>query len=83
MARYIHQHEDWPGFQWDKDTISHELAAVRYRQGRLLGRMESLGFDFRSEGVLQTLTEDVIKLSEIEGKISIVSRSALACRITP
>ncbi|GCE78999.1 Fic family protein [Komagataeibacter oboediens] len=68
MARYIHQHEDWPGFQWDKDTIAHELAAVRHRQGRLLGRMESLGFDFRSEAVLQTLTDDVIKSSEIEGE---------------
>ncbi|ATU74107.1 Adenosine monophosphate-protein transferase FICD [Gluconacetobacter sp. SXCC-1] len=68
MARYIHQHEDWPRLQWDKDTISHELAAVRHRQGRLLGRMESLGFDFRSEAVLQTLTEDVIKSSEIEGE---------------
>ncbi|MFT8613686.1 MAG: DUF4172 domain-containing protein, partial [Gluconobacter oxydans] len=61
MARYIHQHGDWPDFRWDKDPISHELAAVRHRQGRLLGRMESLGFDFRSEAVLQTLTEDVIK----------------------
>ena len=59
MARYIHQHGDWPDFRWDKDSISHELAAVRHRQGRLLGRMESLGFDFRSEAVLQTLTEDV------------------------
>ena len=68
MARYIYQHEDWPGFQWDKDTISQELAAVRHRQGRFLGRMESLGFGFRSEAVLQTLTEDVIKSSEIEGE---------------
>ena len=68
MVRYIHQHEDWPNFRWDNDAISHELAAVRHRQGRLLGRMESLGFDFRSEAVLQTLTEDVIKSSEIEGE---------------
>ncbi|MFT8307785.1 Fic family protein [Acetobacter malorum] len=68
MTRYIHQHEDWPDFRWDMDTISHELAAVRHRQGRILGRMESLGFDFRSEAVLQTLTEDVIKSSEIEGE---------------
>ncbi|MFS8371427.1 Fic family protein [Acetobacter indonesiensis] len=68
MTRYIHQHGDWPDFRWDKDSISHELAAVRHRQGRLLGRMESLGFDFRSEAVLQTLTEDVIKSSEIEGE---------------
>ncbi|AHI26388.1 cell filamentation protein Fic [Komagataeibacter xylinus] len=68
MARYIYQHGNWPDFRWDKDTISQELAAVRHRQGRFLGRMESLGFDFRSEAVLQTLTEDVIKSSEIEGE---------------
>jgi hypothetical protein len=61
MARYVfYHHEDWLDFQWDKDTISHELAAVHHRQGEILGRMESLGFDFRSEAVLQTLTEDVI-----------------------
>jgi Fic family protein len=45
------------------------LAAVRHRQGRLLGRMEALGFDLRAEAVLQTLTEDVLKSSEIEGDI--------------
>ena len=66
MVRYIYQRPEWPGFQWDKEIISHELAAVRHRQGRLLGRMESLGFDFRSEALLQTLTEDVLKSSEIE-----------------
>lgn len=74
MARYIHQHEDWPNFRWDNDAISHELAAVRHRQGRLLGRMESLGFDFRSEAVLQTLTEDVIKSNEIEGAFLIAGK---------
>ncbi|MBS1002044.1 Fic family protein [Acetobacter persici] len=68
MARYIHELGDWPDFRWDNDAISHALAAVRHRQGRLLGRMESLGLDFRSEAVLQTLTEDVIKSSEIEGE---------------
>jgi len=31
--------------------------------------MESLGFDFRQRAVLQTLTEDVVKTSEIEGEI--------------
>lgn len=68
MVRYIYQRPEWPDFQWDKEIISHELAAVRHRQGRLLGRMESLGFDFRSEALLQTLTEDVLKSSEIEGE---------------
>ena len=31
--------------------------------------METLGFPLRSEATLQTLTEDVLKSSEIEGKI--------------
>ena len=37
-------------------------------QGRLLGKMEALGFDLRSEAHLRTLTEDVVKSSEIEGE---------------
>lgn len=45
------------------------LSAVRHRQGRLIGRMESLGFNLRQEAVLNTLTEDVVKTSEIEGEI--------------
>jgi len=44
------------------------LAAVRHRQGRLLGHMEALGFALRQEAVLKTLTEDVLKSSEIEGE---------------
>ena len=44
------------------------LAAVRHRQGRLIGRMEALGFPLQSEALLQTLTEDVLKSSEIEGE---------------
>jgi len=41
---------------------------VRHRQGRLIGRMEGLGFQLRTEAVLHTLTEDVLKSSEIEGE---------------
>ncbi|BBK36170.1 cell division protein Fic [Allostella sp. ATCC 35155] len=49
--------------------MAGQLAAVRHRQGRLLGRMEALGFELRAEAVLQTLTEDVLKSSEIEGEL--------------
>ena len=44
------------------------LAEVRHQQGRLLGRMEDLGFHLRAEATLQTLTQDVVKTSEIEGE---------------
>lgn len=66
---YIHELPDWPTFTWSSDALTTKLAAVRHRQGRLIGRMEALGFDLRSEAVLQTLTEDVVKSSEIEGEI--------------
>ena len=66
---YIHQQADWPSFHWQGAVLAERLAAVRHRQGRLIGRMESLGFDLRAEAVLQTLTEDVTRSSEIEGEV--------------
>jgi len=65
---YIHGLRDWPRFEWDRDQLAEPLAAVRLRQGRLIGHMEALGFPLRTEAVLQTLTSDVIKSSEIEGE---------------
>ncbi len=68
MSQYIHQVTDWPKFTWDRDAIAAPLADVRHRQGRLLGRMEAMGFQFRQEAELETLTLDVVKTSEIEGE---------------
>jgi hypothetical protein len=68
MARYIHTQEDWPRFRWNRESLSGRLASVRHEQGRLLGRMEALGFKLRQEAVLRTLTENVLKSSEIEGE---------------
>ena len=64
----IHERTGWPGFRWDQARISARLVDVRHRQGRLIGRMEGLGFQLRTEAVLNTLTEDVLKSSEIEGE---------------
>ena len=47
--------------------MADSLAVVRYRQGRLVGRMQSLGFGLRQEAILETLTQDVHKSSDIEG----------------
>jgi len=65
---YIHELHDWPRFDWNRELLAEPLAAVRHRQGRLIGRMEALGFNLRQEAVLQTLTADVLKSSEIEGE---------------
>jgi Fic family protein len=65
---YIHERRDWPKFRWDQQKLADLLADVRHRQGRLIGRMEALGFPLRQEAVLRTLTDDVLKTSEIEGE---------------
>lgn len=65
---YIHERNDWPDFRWSDEQIARPLAAVRHRQGRLVGRMEALGFPLQEEAVLHALTEDVLKSSEIEGE---------------
>jgi len=69
MLTYIHELNDWPRFRWDERALAQRLSPVRHRQGRLIGRMEALGFNLRAEAVLTTLTEDVVKSSEIEGEI--------------
>jgi Fic family protein len=65
---YIHELKDWPKFHWSAETTAEPLASVRHRQGRLIGHMEALGFNLQQEAVLQTLTADVLKSSEIEGE---------------
>lgn len=65
---YIHEHEEWPKLTWNKEKIEPLLIEVRYLQGRLLGRMEALGFSICEEATLKILTQDVLKTSEIEGE---------------
>lgn len=65
---YIYERAEWPSFHWQDHALAATLAHIRHRQGRLVGRMEALGFTLRKEAVLHTLTEDVLKSSEIEGE---------------
>jgi len=69
MSYYIHQQEGWPNFTWNSDELVKQLSEARNMQGRLTGRMESLGFDLRNEALLDTLTLDVLKSTEIEGEL--------------
>jgi len=64
----IHDLKGWPKFEWSLERLAEPIAAVRHRQGRLLGYMEALGCNLRQEAVLETLTSDVTKSSEIEGE---------------
>ncbi len=80
---YIYDRSDWPAFRWRDGDIATQLGAVRHRQGRLLGRMEALGFQLRTEATLLTLTQDALKTSEIEGEMLDPEgvRSSLARRL--
>ena len=83
MGMYIWQNAAWPQLVWQDAAIATPLAAVRHDQGRLIGRMEALGFRLREEAILQTLTMDVVKTSEIEGEVLDVTqvRSSIARRL--
>lgn len=69
MSNYIHEKENWPTFTWKSDEFICLLSETRNLQGRLIGKMESLGFDLRDEALLETLTLDVLKSAEIEGEL--------------
>jgi len=69
MKVYIYQQDDWPNFTWSSKTLISLLGQVRNLQGKMIGKMESLGFDLRNEALLETLTLDVLKSNEIEGQI--------------
>lgn len=81
--QYIHQTTDWPKFVWDEAALAGPLATVRHNQGRLLGRMESLGFELRSQSNLSMLTREVVATSAVEGEMLDASevRSSIARRL--
>jgi len=83
MPQYIYQHSSWPQFHWDHKQVSQPLAAARHAQGQLGGRLAALGFSQQAEANLQSLTEEVIKSSEIEGETldRVQVRSSLAKRL--
>jgi Fic family protein len=69
MIVYIHQLPGWPSFHWDENRLNKLLIDVHHQQGKLMGKMERIGFGLQSEATLHTLTLDVLKSSEIEGEL--------------
>jgi Fic family protein len=80
---YIWEHDSWPNLTWESGRLAALLGQVAREQGRLLGRMQDLGFNLRREAQLSTLTEDVVRSSEIEGEKldSLQVRSSIARRL--
>lgn len=67
--KYIYQNPDWHNFIWHGEKFQKLLFDIKKAQGYLLGKMDVLGFDVKNNALLQVLTENIIKSSEIEGQI--------------
>jgi Fic family protein len=80
---YIHQQDNWPNFFWDEGSVATALANVRYKQGRVIGLINTLGFTQKNASQLETLAQDVLKSSEIEGELLDLQqvRSSLARKL--
>lgn len=80
---YIHDYDNWWQFRYDSLRIMNELGRVRSKQGMIIGRMLSLGFDSQDEAVLSNISKELVRSSEIEGeKLNIEEvRSSLARRL--
>lgn len=67
--KYIYQNTDWHQFNWNGEKVLKLLSEVKLAQGFLLGKMNSLGFEIKNDALVNVLTENIIKSSEIEGEI--------------
>lgn len=66
--KYIYEHKNWPNFTWDQTQVNQKLADVKFQQGKLLGKVSSIGFDLQNEAELEIRSNDLVKTSEIEGE---------------
>ena len=70
MPKYIYQQPDWPHFYWDESTeLTSLLIDIANMQGKLMGKMDALGFNLKAEASLEIISQDVIKSSDIEGEV--------------
>lgn len=65
---YIYQQESWPNLNWKCEKIVALLGQIRYEQGKLLGKMASLGPKLQDEAGLKAFILDVIAAAELEGE---------------
>lgn len=81
--RWIWQQPDWPQFHWRAETLSPLLRSCQQAQGRLLGMAGAIAGDAQAQGELDTLLQNVLTSSAIEGEtLNVASvRSSLARRL--
>lgn len=69
MGKYIYEYTNWTDFSWKDNAINKVFGEVRLMQGKIIGKMNTLGFSAKEEATLTALTLDVVKSSEIEGEV--------------
>lgn len=67
LGMYVYECKGWPKFVWNVADIQSALSRAVFAQGKLLGKMGALGFDVKNEQVLSSVSDEIIKSSEIEG----------------
>ncbi len=80
---WIWQQPDWPRFTWQTETLAPLLRACTQAQGRLLGMLGAVGSDTEAQSSLDTLLQNILTSSAIEGEpLNVDSvRSSLARRL--
>ena len=69
MESYLWQQKGWPYLTWNNKELSYVLGEVRNRQGRLAGKAGLLGLDLKKEVLLDSISNDIIHSSKLEGKV--------------
>lgn len=82
-ARWVWQQPDWPEFHWQAETLAPLLRDCQQAQGRLLGMAVAVAGDMQMQDELDTLLQNIITSSAIEGEeLNVASvRSSLARRL--
>lgn len=70
MATHVHELPHWPSFRWDETSLAQRLPLTRHRRGRLIGRMEALGFDIRAEAAKLVQSSPDTALRDVNDLIS-------------
>ena len=65
---YLWQLKQWPKLTWSSESLLPLISQARLAQGKLLTKVESLGFKLSREAQADILTEEAVTTSAIEGE---------------
>jgi Fic family protein len=66
---FIHERENWTNFRWNANQLIDVLSQVNRETGFLAGRLSTIGFDTQMSTAAETIANDIVASSAIEGII--------------